>query len=347
MLRRMHSFCSRSMIAMSLLVCLLVLSPHAAAQESAQLRYKWTEGQVIRQRMTTESVSEGAGPMGPMKVTQKQVMVMRMTPQAVAEDGTATIEIVYESMRIDSENPIQGKTTFDSTKPNEGDADNPSVQAMAAMLNEPMVMVMSPDGTVKDVSGFEKVLTKMRDSMKDSPGAEMMMPEFEKMYSDEGLKKMLGQATALLPNRDVKVNEGWQRVMDASMPMFGTLQSTMDFTFKGFEQLGDVNAAKVDFVTRIVQLAPRAAPPVPGMKMEMGDASGSGQLWFDTARGLTLKQLQKQTVTMNITIDAGGQQMKMSQKVDTTMTFENIEAGDEGAEAPAKPAEDAAKSPAK
>lgn len=330
MLRPLHSVCRRSMLALAAGVLIATFVPAAAAQDSVPLKYKWTKGQVIVQRMTNETTTDGTTPMGPMKSSQKQVSVMRTTVQSVGEDGTATLEMVTESIKIDNDIPMQGKMTYDSTKPQEGDADNPGLTAMTAMLNMPITLTIRPDGTVTSVKGSEKILEKVRKSMADQPGAERMLPELDKMFNEEGMKKLVGQGMSNLPGRDTKTGETWQQTMNIELPMMGTVRSTIDYTLAGVEKLSGTSAAKIGIKSVQALVPPKEgeapAMPMPGMKMDMKDAVGTGEMWFDFNRGLVLKQVLDQNMTMDISIDAGGQDMKMSQKVNTKTTFEMLDA---------------------
>ncbi len=304
-------------------------TPSAMAQESVPLRYKWEQGQVLRQRVTQETNSTGDGPMGAMSSKQKQVMTVRTTVQSVAEDGAATLEYVTEAMQVEMEMPMQGKVTYDTAKPEQGDGNHPAVQAMTTMLNEPIVFVMGPDGKIREVRGIEKLKEKMRKSLEGTPGGEMAGAQVEQMFTEEQVKQMFGQSAAALPARDTKVGETWQSVIEIPMPMIGKLKSTSDFTLKGVEKMNGAPAARIDVAMTMAQVplkeGEQPAGMFPGMTASIKDGKGTGEMWFDHARGQMLKYVLNSSMTMDINVDAGGQKMKMSQKVDSKTTVEQVD----------------------
>ncbi|MBX3403566.1 MAG: hypothetical protein KF699_09170 [Phycisphaeraceae bacterium] len=304
------------------LAMLVTFTPEVQGQTAVALRYKWKEGEVIRQRQTTETASTGTSPMGPMKSSKKEVFVVRMQVQSVADDGSATLECLYESLRIDSDSEM-GKVTFDSSDPEAAKPSDPAVKAQASIVGEQWIMVMRPDGSIKSVKGFEKLLDQMRRYMNDLPPASRA--PFDRMFSEEWLQEMMYQHAMTFPSHEVRVGESWTQNSRTRLPMIGTMTKAMTMTYKGMQDLAGSQVAKVDLSMNVGH-EPAAKdeqdPVLSDMKVSMKDGTGSGEIWFDVAKG----QLRKQLVRHAMTIDlAGPHGMNISQRIEAVTTIEVID----------------------
>jgi hypothetical protein len=125
-----------------------------ASAQPVALRYKWTTGDEARYRVTQQPTGTVSGPpngLAGSNIEMTIVQVARSAVKDVSTDGTATMEQIYESIRFDINSPVA--TAFDSA--NRAADANPMDAALAAMVGESFVIVVSPTGVVQKVEGFE------------------------------------------------------------------------------------------------------------------------------------------------------------------------------------------------
>src|SRR5260221_3258053 len=96
-------------------IVLLGLAAGADAQ-TITLRYGWTKGEARTYRMTTQTDSVISGlPNAPGPVTTAQTMtqVLKFVAEDVAPDGTMTLRQTFQSIRMETTNPM-GKFVVDT-----------------------------------------------------------------------------------------------------------------------------------------------------------------------------------------------------------------------------------------
>ena len=83
-------------------------------QEGA-LRYRWNKGDVLRYRVvqTTNAAMSGIPGMGEMNVTNTMTQVQQFTTTDVAADGAATLQVKFESLKMEMGTPM-GTFVYDS-----------------------------------------------------------------------------------------------------------------------------------------------------------------------------------------------------------------------------------------
>ncbi len=156
------------------LVALVALasSPVLRAQDMS-LKYRWTKGEEQRLRTTTQTdmVMSGIPGMGDMNVGTTMVQVTKMVADNVAADGTATIRLVYESIKMTMSVPMIGDVVYDSAAPDT--AGNPmadSLKPLGALVGQPFTMVVSPAGKVLKIDGLGPMLEKVKAGIAQSAG---------------------------------------------------------------------------------------------------------------------------------------------------------------------------------
>lgn len=93
----------------------------AAASGQVDLRPKFKRGQEVRFEMLLDiSSSQAAGDMGDLKVSTKQELGLALKVKDVTADGRATIDLVYESLKLTTDSTL-AKMSFDSSQPAEKD----------------------------------------------------------------------------------------------------------------------------------------------------------------------------------------------------------------------------------
>jgi len=327
----LRSLLNRGSFAVSALIAVVVLAPVSLAQSTVPLRYKWKEGQVLRYRITNETVSESesSGPQAPSKFSRTDVTVTRMTVQSVAADGTATIAGVLESNKSEA-GAASGNDHRGSADPAASKSQESMTAVREAMLNEQVILIVRSDGSIKQLKGLEHIKDVMRRTISELPLE--MRSTFEEMLSEDALKEWMGTYTITFPSQEVKFGESWTQLSRMLLPTVGTISKDKTMTFKGLVERAGVRVAKVDFGETISHES--AANDQSGVlpddaNVSLLDGSGSGEIWFDSERGQLLKQVNRSAMSMKIT---WGKDEKITQRTESVQTVELI---DEPSAAPA------------
>ncbi len=134
-------------------------SKKTVAVQEVDLRPKWRKGQETRFDMSLTIVTEtnlNAGGKGgddtkgePLKQTSTQKIGLLLRVKEVAASGAATIDVVYESLKLDADSAY-GKISFDSTatKNDKDEFDG----LLRSIVGQTMTMQIDENGNISSVS---------------------------------------------------------------------------------------------------------------------------------------------------------------------------------------------------
>jgi hypothetical protein len=228
------------------------------------------------------------------------VYVVRSVVQDVAADGTATMEQVFESIRMDMKSP-SFRTTYDSANKDAAAGASP-MNMIGAMIGEAFVIVVSPTGVVQRVEGVDRLMEKLFKASSQNPAAAAAMQAMRSGFSDESMKQMLSQGFPRFPDRAVKVGESWSGESTADYPLLGKMTTITTLTLTGVRgQIANI-ATKLN---QKVDPAQPAANPF-GMTMKVGQSSGEGELLFDIAKGLQQRSTTRVTMSFSMSVPGAG-----------------------------------------
>src|SRR5688572_33480639 len=109
------------------LVFATVATASTVAEDPILLRMRFSTGETLRQRIT-QVQSMDMGGMGSTET--KTAFVLRQVAEKVAEDGTGTLAVGYEAIRMNVQGPVS--MSYDSTL--EGEAAQANSAEAAAMF---------------------------------------------------------------------------------------------------------------------------------------------------------------------------------------------------------------------
>jgi hypothetical protein len=314
----------RSALVSALVLLVAAGAVRATSAQDGALRYRWTQGETMRYRATqaaTVTMSNMPG-AGDMSLTTNIVQVQQLAVQNVAADGTATIRMTFESVKLDMSTPM-GTMSYDSAAP--ASAGNPMVDMIAksygAMVGETITMVVTPSGEIKNIDGLAALAQKMAAGMPQSAG----MPGMGSFMTEDSLRTLLEQNYAALPNRVVRPGESWNH-NNKIKTAFGTVDTAMTFTLKNVEardgrQLASLSVAGKNTVT----MDGTAAASMP-MTMTMGSGTSQGELLIDVKTGRLFRSSVQSTQPMSMNMTApDGTPVNIDAVTKTTLTVELLE----------------------
>jgi hypothetical protein len=301
--------------------------PVAAVRQEAALAYRWTQGETIRYRVNqlTTTTTTGAPAMRDGNHEQSMTQLIRLVVESIATDGTATLQQMIESVKVEISSPM-AKFSYDSAAA----APAGGTQAMhfidaslrgiyAAMIGEPVTLVLSPQGDVQKVEGLARIVEKMMQSLPQDPGGSAVTANLQQNFGEDAVRTVFAQGFAQFPNRPLEPGDTWTTTATAKNS--GSTTST-EFTLQGSERAG---ARHLAIATKLTITQEPAVDHRP-FAVELGQASGEGDLLFDVSKGRLQSGTTRLTTPMTLSRPAAdGTSVKMKMVTTTTLKIELVQ----------------------
>lgn len=314
----------RALIAAALL---FVSFSHAQADE---LRWKFKADETL-EYVLSRSV-EGKINLSGSDIAFNLQMIFDTTwqPTAVAEDGTADVELTVNRIQIAMDSPLFGRMAYDSTNPKEpeGPIWAQMKPTMTSMLGGAFKAKITPLGEVKDITLPEK----LAEALKKQEIGENRRAGFGiggNAFNEKGIKELLTKSVLPLPETtgdDVT----WTQSFENVIPQMGTQISETTFTVAGAEQKDGKELTKITAETEIL-FEPAEDPRA---DLEITEQSAGATYFFDATAGRMTEAGGSQALTMQIT---GPQEI--TQDVKETMSMTSGKSPADKSVTDAKPAE--------
>lgn len=321
-----------SLVATGLATTLAVMAGpvRSAFGQDVTLRYRWTKGEEVRHRFvqqSTATVSGLPGGVGEMTVETSTSQVLRTMVDDVAADGTATLRYVYESARWEMKSPM-GAMTYD-TAANDPATANPMTgmmkEMLSAMIGESFVIVMSPNGQVQKVEGMSRLMEKMFKSLPPDPSMAAMLEGLKSNLSDDGMRSAFAQSYSQFPDQPLKPGDTWDNQSTTTNPMIGRLTTTTVSTLKAVEANAEDRVARIATNLTIKPDQNTLATNPMGLKMQLGDSSGEGELIVDVVKGRLRRSTTRTTMPMTMSRPGpDGNAMNMQTLAKSIITVELV-----------------------
>jgi hypothetical protein len=265
--------------------------------EKVDLKPKFKAGQkaMYRFEQTTNVVQNVPGMSEGMKQDMVQNFDAEMRVKEIAEDGTATLEIEYKTMKLGMTSPM-GSMEYDSAKPGADDAGNPIAGAIKPLIGMIVTAKVDKAGQVKETSADTSKLV--------GPAAQMA----KQMLAPEQIKSMFGRIIALKEGpTEVAVGDTWTTV--DSMTQGGLkMKISMD------KKLEKVEGAAATISMKGTMTSEKdAKDPQSAMAPDVTDAKIDGSAVWDTELG-AVKTIES-TQTLKLKSQMGDQDVKTVSKI--------------------------------
>lgn len=311
-----------------------------ARQATADLRPKFEKGQESRYRMEigSESVTESPDPeaepaadpatknvkpgtkpktaepkgMGTIKATQKMTQSLGLRFKVVNVDAqkTATVELIYDSLKVAIDGP-DGKVDFDSSKKPAapaakspaGSADPDRTSNLARVVGSTLTLTIDKDGNITKVSGGEGLVP----SSPDDPAGSLV--------SSAGVKELWGPIFTMRKSTgSASVGEKWKTSDTMDMSPIGRFSITTESVLKSLSG----GMANVEFKGVI---APAVESSAGLMGFQVKNSKHEGSYRWDTLRGM----LSTLEMTQVVEIEGGGQGFMLNSKSTTKTSVKRVE----------------------
>jgi hypothetical protein len=288
----------------------LVSALMASAQADTELRWKFKSGDKTRYEMKMDMTQETkSGPM-PFQVKVSQIMDMTWEVTDVAADGSATLSQTIDRVRMEMTLPQAGQPPmkYDSQQESKAPGTETLAKIFDAMIGKPFIMKVSPLGKVSDMQAPDGMVQ----AFKNMPAGGM--------FSEDGLKQMIGQSMMPLPEEAVAVGKTWDQSAEMETPPFGKQVTTTQYKFGGEEEVDGKKFDKID-VAMDVKLEPSEDAQA---KIKLAGNDASGVIYWDTAAGQPADSRVNSKMKFEITVGTNS----LEQTVTTKSSMKRVAAGE-------------------
>lgn len=308
-------FISSSLIA---ICALLVWSCNPAGStagsgDKVALEVKLEKGLIYKQLNKTEQTSEQSIMGMSTKTSQTTEMYIKNEVLDVDAEGTATIKATYERMKMEMDNSMSGKMSFDSDKM-EGEVPM-QYKGYMALVGRSIGFKIDKHGTVQEVSGVDSLFDSILASVggnEGGPEMSAMKTALKASFGDDAIKSMMQSASIMYP--DVLIAEGdtWGKKVSS----VGAMPLAIDITYK----VDNIDDEKIvlSFEGKISTDKGKALDlGIVEMTMDLsGDYKGTSEI--DRKTGLVLKS----SIVQDMKGEMGAMGMKIPMSVDQKITIE-------------------------
>jgi hypothetical protein len=297
----------------------------ATSLEPVNLTYKWPIGETLVYRVTQDSTQKMTGtPAGDMQGSTHQVSTLNLKPTGVAEDGSATLEVSFQTIRLEMQPLMQPtKLTYDTAAPGEDEAKNP-LSAVKAMIGKPFTVVLGPDGSVKKIDGVQAIADQIGQQAGGNPAAATMARQLKTTFNDQTISKLFEVGFHHVPGRAVEPGSTWDSSYDMPLPGLGTMKAA-----------GQATLSKAEGATATVESAYTITlePPAPGQQanpmmqnLKVENASGKSTTQFDVEKGLLRHHTGTVTMPTSLSMNGpNGQPTTITILIDSGTTLDLVE----------------------
>jgi hypothetical protein len=275
------------------------------------LKWQFTKDKPFYQEMTTETKQTMTVMNMDVTQNQKQTFYFSWTPKE-EKDKNWTIKQKIEGVKMDINiggNPV----TYDSTK-DTGTA-NPLADFFKALVGSEFTLTVAPDGKVTKIEGREEFVKKL------SSANQNMAPMLNQILSDDALKQMADPAFSIVPGKEIKVGDTWERPSKLNMGPIGTYDTTYKYTYEGKQDKLDKISVKTELKYTPPTESAQANLPFKIEKADLKSTEGSGTILFDNEKGRLASSDMTLKLGGTLTIKIGGTptEVKLTQDQKTTV----------------------------
>ncbi len=275
----------------------------AAARADTAMHYQFRAGETLP--YTLEQKTKTTMKIGGMDVTRDvtQTIDISWHVKSVNNDGKAKVVQRFDRLRLTISTP-RAKIEYDSKDGKQRDFKTFG-PIMEALAGAEFSLTMDDRGQISDI----KIPEKLSEALKKIPGGDFGEGE---LFSEEGIKHMIGEAGLILPEGAVTKGKTWTKDVTQKMP-FGKIKIINISTYEGPTTRDGNQLEQIALKPKMTIEADNNADV--SVKVKSQDAKGTA--YFDNKAGRFVEM--KMTQTMEMEVSAGGQ--TLSQKIEKTVSM--------------------------
>jgi len=250
-----------------------------------------------------------------LEVDQQQSMVHRYDVRDRAADGTITLDYTTTRVRGETSMPAMGRSmSYDSEDTTASGQAGRMSRRMRSMTGHTISARLSPQGSVRAVTGVEALLDSLAAVEQDSTQAQVL----RRMMGPDAVRQQLNLSFGVYPDRPVSVGDTWT---DESAVRLGVpMQIKATYTLDSIRSTQAVIDARMD----LSPVEGDSTIQMGGMSMKMnltGDMEG--KILLDVPSGLPSESTLRMEMSGTGTVERGpatqGSSMEMELKSEGTI----------------------------
>ena len=294
-------------IRVAVLVACLFAGAGRSVTGADALRWKFQPGETLRYTMVQET-KQGLKAQGKeFKTNLTQTVDLHWSIKNVSSAGVAEMSQTIDRMRMKVEGPGGGfEYDSDAGKAPEGPLATLLGPLLKSLVGAEFTLKMNARGELSDI----KVPPTLVESLRQAGPAAASGG----MFSEEGLKNLIGQSSLALPETPLEKGKTWSNSSRLPVPMLGTMVMDKTYTYQGADPK-DAALVQIGLDTK-VSLEPAADSNV---AVKITSHSGKGDFAFDPQVGRMVTSRVNDTMQMSLSVM--GQDLEQSSDSITTMTL--------------------------
>lgn len=258
---------------------------------------------LLSQKMMTAASIQGTE----LRSTVDMLMAMKWHVLAVDAHGTAQMSQSIDRMKMTMESPGFETVAYDSATATHATGPTQSIAAsIEPLLGVKFIQTMNDRGEIVDLR-LSKEAAEALDKVPS--GAQL-----KEMFSQEGLKSLVTQAAAVLPEKPIRPGDTWRGQSETKSPA-GNLKMNMRYRYFGTELRQGRPVEKIGVALQLSFVD--GANPL-GLSVQIKDQDNSGTLYFDSVLGQFVETSLHQNMTLQTKL---GNQTHM-QKLDMQLRMQ-------------------------
>ncbi len=228
-------------LALIFLGAFFVPLPTCAAVQTdpTQLNYAFKPGQIHHYRMVSES--EQRQDVGPFVRTVQETTFTQNVLSV--KDGVATLEITYDSLRVDLQSGPQS-FSYDS-RTGVGEVDDAQKKMFEAILHRPCRIKVNATGQVVGASGFDAPFDEMAASLADNPFTREIVQAQKASFGNDAMKQAFSSTFLQLPEEKLELGARWSDEQEMKHQI-GTLKINNANHLARYEDMNGINCARIE-----------------------------------------------------------------------------------------------------
>ena len=234
-----------------------------------------------------------------MEIEQTMGFGFRIEATEIDEDGNMWIDSKYEWVQVKQSSDF-AEIEFDSREPSNGD--DPLAVIYSALLGNGYSMQVSPAGDILEITGFESLISEMMN--KSGIEDEALIAQFKEQFSEDALKEQSGGMFIEFPEGALKIGDTWTVIIPSTSIAPLIIDTT--YILKSYEDgIATIEAAST------INTDPDQSEVDMGMYIMRYNLSGTqeGTIYVDTATGWTLSAAVTQTLSGEMTMIMGEEEI--------------------------------------
>lgn len=274
----------------------------ANAAGGTLFKVKWQPGKRYVNVVTNHQSADinVPGMKEPLKQETSMSQQFAVSVNKPLDDGGAELGMEVVSYLFDQTTGGRSHANFDSANDPSTDRRNPLAPFLRKMVGSKLTFTVDADGRVAGVEGVDDLLARMREGAQPDVAAAL-----ETLVSEDQFKELLDEGR-MMPTHAVNTGDSWPVNIQLKIAAVGRLTLNLECTYKGMEQHGDRNCARIDFTGTMSSKPISGADSIP-ISAEINKGKLTGQSWFDPDLGVVVDNIGEQTFAAKI--NANGQKL--------------------------------------